>query len=142
MNAVRAKSTKGVADHTLFVTPRGQSAGFRASVRGHILDLVDPSAYSLAPTTDDLFIVSIAATLAWEAQRFLRARHLPEYVSVSAKWRSGADLRALADIDLTVTVLRRTESVNGELAAQLESTLAARALTKPDVHISLEGVSQ
>src|SRR5262249_1509324 len=71
--------------HALFVGPRGRGDGFRASVRGHMLELADPGdADGLAPTPDDLFVASIASELAWSARRFLRTRGLPDDVSVSA----------------------------------------------------------
>lgn len=137
MNAITSKNGDKTEHHTVLVIPRGRTAGFRASVRGHILDLVDPSAYSLAPTSDDLFIVSIAAALAWCAQRFLRARELPDYVSVSATWRAHTDSQTPAEITVAVTVLRRTEAASAELASCLEKCLSARALAKPDIRISL-----
>jgi hypothetical protein len=124
--------------HTLFVVPRGQDEGFRASVRGRILDLGDPSSYALAPTTDDLLIVSFAAALAWSARSFLRAHRLPEYVSVSAEWRPHEDPPNLADIKLTVEVSKRAEELSDALIAVLEDTIAARAHAEPVVHVSLE----
>lgn len=128
--------------HNVFVIPRGQGNGFQARVRGHVLDLVDPSSYALAPTTDDLFIVSIAAALAWSARRFLRARSLPDYVSVSAEWRTHEDPPSPADITMTVTVSSGAEAVTAALTAALtatlENSLAARSLAEPVVRISLE----
>jgi hypothetical protein len=128
--------------HTLFVLPRGESKGFQASVRGFILDLHDPSSYALAPTTDDLFIVSIAAALAWAARGFLRARRLPDYVSVAADWRSQEDPPSPAEINLTVTVSPRAEAESAALSAFFESSLAARFLARPALHISFEGVNR
>ena len=125
------------ASHTLVVIPRREGNGFQASVRGHILDLIDPSSYALAPTSDDLFIVSIASALAWSARRFLRDSALPDYVSISAEWRTPEDLPSLADINLTVTVSIRAEAVRTALAAALENSLAARSHAEPVVHISL-----
>jgi hypothetical protein len=129
--------------HELFVIPRGRGDGFRASIRGHILDLADPgSGHALAPTPDDLFVVSIASEIARSARRFLRASGLPDYVSVSATWRTNADLPSPADIDLTVTVSRRAEAVSAALAAAFADGFAARSLAEPVVHISLEGVNR
>jgi len=66
------------SNNALFVVPSGRGDGFRATKRGHVLELADPdSGHALAPTPDDLLIVSIAANFAWSAQRFLRARRLP-----------------------------------------------------------------
>jgi uncharacterized OsmC-like protein len=127
----------------LFVIPRGRGEGLRASIRGHILDLADASSgHALAPTPDDLFVVSIASEFARSARRFLRASGLPDYVSVSATWRTHEDLPSLADIDLTVTVSRRAEAVSAALAAAFANSLAARSLAQPVVYISLEGVNR
>jgi hypothetical protein len=127
--------------HTLFVLPRGESNGFRASVRGVILDLHDPSSYALVPTTDDLFVVSIAAALAWLARSFLRVRGLPDYVSVAAEWRSQGDPPSPAEIHLTVTVSPDAEVESATLTAFFESSLAARFLARPALHISFEGAN-
>ena len=127
----------------LFVIPRGRGDGFQASIRGHILDLADPSSgHALAPTPDDLFIASIASDVAWSARGFLRAYGLPDDVSVSAKWRTTEGHPGLADIDLTVTVSRGAEALSGALAAAFTNGLAARSLAEPVVHISFEGVDQ
>ena len=131
-------ATPPAAGQTLFVLPRGRGNGFRASVRGHVLDLIDPGSYALAPTTDDLFIVSIAAAVAWSAERFLRAHDLPDYVSVSATWRPYDDPPGPFDIELTVTVSKSADAVSQALAAALEKSLASRSLDKPVVRISLE----
>ena len=131
------------SSHALFVIPSGRGDGFRASIRGHVLDLAEPSSgHALAPTPDDLFIVSIASELAWSAQRFLRAYGLPDDVSVSATWRTREDLPSPADIDLTVTVSRRAEAVGAVLAAALANSLTARSPAESVVHISLEGVNR
>jgi hypothetical protein len=130
------------SSHALFVIPRGRGDGFQASIRGHILDLADPtSGHTLAPTPDDLFILSIASECAWSAQRFLRAFDLPDDVSVSAKWRTPENLPGPADITLIVTVSRRAEAVSAALAVAFANSLAARSLAEPVVHISLEGAN-
>jgi hypothetical protein len=129
--------------HELFVIPRGRGDGLRASIRGHILDLADPSSdHALAPTPDDLFVVSIASELARAARTFLRASGLPDDVSVAATWRTHEDLPSLADINLTVTVSRRAAAVSAALAAAFANRLAARSLPRPVVHISLEGANR
>ena len=70
----------------------------------------------------------------------LRAFGLPDYASVSAKWRTHEDQPGLADIDLTATLSRHGEAVGAVLGAALEMNLAARSLVEPVVHISFEGV--
>jgi uncharacterized OsmC-like protein len=130
------------SSHELFVIPRGNGDGFQASVRGHILDLIDPSSYALAPTPDDLFVVSIAAALAWSARSFLRSAGLPDYASVSAEWQAHEAVPTPVDITLTVTISRRAEEVSAALAAALESSLAGRRLADPVVRISLEGADR
>ena len=131
------------SSHALLVNRHERRDGFWASIRGHILDLADPSSgHALAPTPDDLFIVSIASELAWSARSFLRASALPDDVSVSATWRTSEDPPGLADINLTVTVSRLAETVGAALGAALENNLAARSLAEPVVHISLEGVNR
>jgi uncharacterized OsmC-like protein len=106
-----------------------------------MLELADPTDHRLAPSPDDLLIAAIASDLAWSARRFLRARGLPEYVSVSAKWQTREDPPGLDDINLTVTVTSRAEAVSGALATSFENSLAARSLAEPVVHISLDGVN-
>ena len=145
-----AEVSDKVASHTattpsraLFVSPHERRDGFWASIRGHVLDLADPSSgHALAPTPDDLFIVSIASELAWTARRILRAHELPDDVSVSATWRTDEDLVALVDINMTVTVSRPAQAVSGALAAVFENSLAARPLGEPAVHIAFEGVNR
>jgi len=127
-----------IPSHALFVTPNGRGDGFQARVRGHVLDLIDPNSYSLAPTPDDLFIVSIAAALAWSARSYLRAHGLPDYVSVSAEWQGTDDQLGPADIGLTVTVSKNADAVTAAMAATLEASLAARSVAKSFVRIALE----
>lgn len=142
MSAITSRGVHRSDANAVFIVPRGHGSGFQANVRGHVLDLIEPGSYALAPTTDDLLVVSMAAALAWDAQRFLRAHELPDYVSVSADWRTTADPSTLGDINFTVTVLRRTDAVNGELLACLRNCLAARAIARTLVHIALEGVNR
>lgn len=128
--------------HGLFIIPTRWGAGFRASIHGHWLELANPTDHRLAPSPDDLLIASIASDLAWSARRFLRARGLPDDVSVAAKWRTTDGLPRLADIDLKVTVSRRAATVRAALAAALADSLAARSLAEPVVDISLGGADQ
>jgi uncharacterized OsmC-like protein len=127
----------------LFVIPRRQRDGFQASIRGHILDLADPASdHALAPTPDDLFIVSIASELAWSARSLLRAQGMPDDVSVSATWRKHEHLPGLANIKMTVAVSRRAEAASAALDATFASRLAARSLADSVVNISFEGVNR
>jgi uncharacterized OsmC-like protein len=125
------------SSHALVVIPHMRRDGFWASIRGHVLDLADPSS-GQAPAPDDLFAVSIASDVAWSARNFLRAHGLPDDVSVSARWRTHEDPPGLTDLDLTVTMSKGAEAVAAVLAASFESSLAARSLAKPVIHISLE----
>jgi uncharacterized OsmC-like protein len=125
--------------NALFVSAHERRDGFWANIRGHVLDLADPnSGHGLAPTPDDLFIVSAAAELAWTARRILRADGLTDDVSVSANWRTSADLPRLADINLLVRVPGRAKAASAALAAAVQESLAARALAAPVAHISWE----
>src|SRR5262249_19332120 len=129
--------------HALFVSPRVRGQGFRANIRGHVLDLADPgSGHALAPTPDDLYVVSVASELAWSARRLLRSSGLPDHVSISASWRPPEDQAGPPDIDLTVTISRHAEPMSPALAAAFETSLAARSLAVPVVHISLEGAKR
>jgi hypothetical protein len=127
--------------HALFVVPSGHGDGFHASIRGHMLELADPADHRLAPSPDDLLVASIASDLAWSARTSLRAHGLPVDVSVSAKWRRTEGLLGPAAVDLKVTVSRLTEAVGEALDAAFASSLAARSLGEPVVHISYEGVN-
>lgn len=127
--------------HALFIVPNRHGDGFNASIHGHMLELADPTDHRLAPSPDDLLVASLASDLAWSVRAFLRAYRLPEDVSVSAKWRTTEGLPSPADIDLTVTASRRAEGVSTALVAAFASSLAARSLAEPVVHISYEGVN-
>jgi uncharacterized OsmC-like protein len=116
----------------LLVVPNGRRNGFHATIRGHELELADPdSGHALAPTPDDLLVGSIASDCAWSTQRFLRARRLPDEVSVCAKWRTREDSPVLADIDVRVTVSKSAESVSAALIAALKNSLRGRSLNAP-----------
>jgi hypothetical protein len=121
----------------LFIVPSRHGDGFKASVRGHLLEVADPEDHRLAPTPDDLLIGSFASDLAWCARRVLRARGLSDDVSISAKWRPTEDMPGPADVDLKLTVSRLSEAVGEALAAAFAKSLAARSLAVPVVHISL-----
>jgi uncharacterized OsmC-like protein len=106
----------------LFVTP-GRGGGFRATIRGHLLELAEPGpGHLLAPTPDDLWIASIASDLAWSARQFLRSRGLRDDVAVSARWRRLDNPPSVAEISMTVTVPETAEA----LSAALEDILAER----------------
>lgn len=119
---------KSTYEPALFVIPTRRGEGFRASVRGRIFDLADPgSDHQLAPTPDDLFILSVASDLAWSARSYLRAHELAGEVSVSAEWRTHEDPR-LHGIDATVTVSKSAEATSAALAAALTDSTASRFL--------------
>ena len=128
--------------HTLYIIPTRRGDGFEASIHGHILELADPTDHRLAPSPDDLLIAAISSDLAWSARSFLRARGLPDDVSVSARWHTTEGIPSLAAITLTVTVSTRAGAVSGALAAAFANSLAARSLAEPAVHISFEGVNR
>jgi uncharacterized OsmC-like protein len=131
------------AKNNLFVIGHARRDGFWASIRGHVLDLADPASdKDLAPTPDDLFIASIASDFAWCARSLLRARELPDTVSVSATWRTDNHPRRVTDISLTVVLSRRAEAARAALATAFANNLAARSLVAPVVHISFEGAQQ
>jgi uncharacterized OsmC-like protein len=125
----------------LCIIPTRRRDGFRASIHGYMLELADPTDPRLAPTPDDLFIASIASEFAWSAQRFLRARELPDDVSVSATWPTRDDEPSPGDITLTVTVSRRAEAAIAAFAAAFAKSLPTRSLAEPVVRVSLEGAT-
>jgi hypothetical protein len=129
--AVREPEPDPVSRDALFVIP-GRGGGLRASIRGHLLELAEPSpAHRLAPTPDDLFITSIASELAWSTRHFLRAHGLPDDVSVSAEWRRLENPPRLADVGLTITVDEAVEAMSDSLEDALAGRIAARALGEP-----------
>jgi uncharacterized OsmC-like protein len=122
-------SAAAPTSHALFVTPTRRGDGFRASIRGHLLELADPdSGHRLAPTPNDLVIVSIASDLAWSARRFLRGHGLSDDVTVSAAWQTLENPPRLADISVTVAVSEAAETMSDALMAALEERVAARSL--------------
>jgi uncharacterized OsmC-like protein len=129
------------AKQTLFVVRRGQGDSLQAVVRGHILELADPtSSAELAPTPADMLVASFASALAWSARAFLRTYQLPDDVSVSANWRTDGDLPRLDEIELSVTVSRHADAVRPALAALLTETIS-RSATHPVVQIRLDATS-
>jgi hypothetical protein len=131
------------SNHALYVIPRKPGDGFQANIRGHVLDLADPSSGNEpAPTPQDLFVVAMASEIAWSARTFLRTYGLPDDVNVCAHWRTRDDLPHPGDIDLIVMVSRRAEAMSAELVGVLENNLEVRSRTGPIVHISLEGVER
>jgi putative redox protein len=132
-SSLALRDPKPAASHdALFVIPSGRGGRLRASIRGHLLELADPSSgHGLAPTPDDLFIASIASDLAWSARHFLRAHGLPDDVSISAHTRRLQDSPSLADIRLTVTVSETVEAMGDALEDALTERLTARSFAEP-----------
>jgi uncharacterized OsmC-like protein len=122
------------------VTPE-RGGGFRASIRGHLLELAEPSpVHQHAPTPDDLFIASIASDLAWSARHVLRAHGLPDDVSVSAEWRRVENPPGLADVSMTVTVSETAEALSDALERALAERVAARSPDEPTrLHLRCAG---
>lgn len=148
MRGIAAEAATGSAgdmdvaasSHKLFVIPHQRRDGFWASIRGHALDLADPSSgRGLAPTPDDLFVASLASELAWSARSLLRAAGRPDDVSVTATWRTPADPARSGSVDLTVTVSREADGMRAALAAAFERILASRSLAEPTVRVSVDG---
>ena len=129
-----------VSRDALFVIP-GRGGGLRASIRGYLLDLAEPSpVHRLAPTPDDLFITSIASDLAWAARHFLRALGLRDDVSVTAHWQMLESLQSLADISVSITVSETVEPTRDALEDALAERLATRALGEPPrLHLRCSG---
>jgi uncharacterized OsmC-like protein len=116
------REPNSVSRDALFVIPT-RGGGLRVSIRGHLLELAEPSpVHRLAPTPDDLFVASIASDLAWTARHFLSAHGLPADVSVSAEWWRREDPPSVTDVSMTVTVSENMEALSGAL----EDILAAR----------------
>jgi putative redox protein len=132
------KGLEGSANHvppptsnTLSVVPTRRGDGFRASIRGHLLELAEPTGHGLAPTPDDLLIASIASDLAWCARRFVREHGLPDHVNVSAAWRTLENPPRLADVSVTVAVPEAAAAMSDALMTALDERVAARSLDDP-----------
>lgn len=123
----------------LFVIPT-RGGGLRASIRGHLLELAEPSpVHRLAPTPDDLFVASIASDLAWTARHFLSAHGLPADVSVSAEWWRREDPPSVTDVSMTVTVSENAEALGDALGDALAERIAARTVEPPQLHLHCVG---
>lgn len=121
----------------LYVTAHRQRDGFHASIRGHILELADPAS-PLAPTPDDLVVVSAASRLAWAAQRFARAHDIRDDVSVSARWRLDPGERNHGAFELTVTVSQDALPLAAALTEDLRAALDENQFRRPTVHLSFQ----
>jgi hypothetical protein len=136
-SSVRGDTGLALADaaptsHALFVVATRRGDSFRASIRGHLIEVADPSSdHGLAPTPDDLRIVSIASDLAWAARRFLRVHGLADDVDVSAAWQTLEGSPSVGDISVTVSVPETAETISEALMAALEEWVAARSLDDP-----------
>jgi hypothetical protein len=118
----------------LFVTPCGAD-GFRASVRGHVLDLADPaSGHRLAPTPRDLVAAALASDAAWFARRFLRDRELDDYVSVSVWTTTSEGPPSWCDFDVRVDVAAHA-AIGRTLAMALQERFAAHASKPPKIDV-------
>lgn len=129
-------------NHALLVNPHERQDGFWANIRGNPFDLADPdSGHSLAPTPDELFILSIASALAWAAREFLRRYELPDGVSISATWQAEDGVRNFGDISMKVTVSSRAEASGRLLLAALQDALGTSSPSAA-VHLSFEGATR
>lgn len=141
---VRDRSLPADADHETttasgyvhFVVPNKRGDGFRASVRGHMFELVDPeSSLGLVPTPLDLLTAAIAADLAWFARSLLRDHGLDDYVSVAARVRPSGSPTEPGGVEVTVDVSRDAASLEAALAAALEGRLAAHSSLAPKLRV-------
>jgi hypothetical protein len=131
-------SSGGGRAEELFVT-RTRGDGYQASIRGHLLNLADPGCgHALAPTPNDLLVVSRASELAWFTRTFLRSRGLPDTVGVTASWQTLTDLSGVADISLTLVVAKQVEAVGDDLMAGVERSVDARSVRSSVLQISFE----
>jgi hypothetical protein len=111
----------------LFVIPSSRGDGFRASIRGHVLELADPSSgRGPAPTPDDLRTASIASDFAWFARHFLRDRGLDDYVSVAARQCTTEGSPRVDAVELAVTVAKQDAATRATLATALEREFAGK----------------
>jgi hypothetical protein len=124
--AVREPQAVPATRVALFVTS-GRGGGLRASIRGHLLELADPSSgRGLAPTPDDLRIASIASDFAWFARRFLRDRGLDDLVSVTARQCTTEGSPHVDGVDLAFTVSEQDAATRATLATALERESAGK----------------
>jgi hypothetical protein len=116
--------------HALFVVPAGPGDGFRASIRGHALELADPgSTPELAPTPDDLLMTSVAASSAWAARGFLRTRDIPDDVFVQVEWQASEDYEGPNDVVVTIALssIAGAQHNMRTLRSELEGFLRAQS---------------
>jgi hypothetical protein len=79
------------SSHALFVIPRGREDGFQASIRGHVLDLADPSSGEALAADLNLTVTvsrraeAVSAALAAAFENGLAARSLNDTV-VNISW--------------------------------------------------------
>ena len=136
LKAIRAepeREDRHATPQALFVVPTRSGDGFRASIRGHQLDLADPdSPAGLAPTPDDLLLVSVASEIAWSARRFLRSWGLDAHVNVSAR-----ECPASRCPDVIVSVADGPVEIVERLATALEDGLPARLRGLVSLGVSL-----
>lgn len=126
------QETAPASGHALFVIPTKRGDGFRASIRGHTLELADPdSGHGLAPTPKDLLIAALASDIAWFARRLLRDHGLDDYVSVSARAQSSESVSGLGGVAVTVEVSGHAAAMGATLAAALERRVAAQSSLPP-----------
>jgi hypothetical protein len=98
----------------------------RANIRGHLLELADPtSGHGLAPTPDDLRTVSIASEFAWIARHFLRDGGLDDYVSVAAQPHA-TEVFGVDRVDVALTVSKHAAEIEAALCAALERHFGPR----------------
>jgi hypothetical protein len=135
-SAAVADHGASVSGYAHFVVPNKRGDGFRASVRGHMFELVDPeSTHGLVPTPLDLLTAAVAADLAWFARGLLRDHGLDDYVSVAARVRVSASPAEPGGVDVTVEVSRDATALEATLAAALEGRLAAHSSLSPQLRI-------
>jgi len=134
--AAAADHGASVSRYAHFVVPNKRGDGFRASVRGHMFELVDPeSTHGLVPTPLDLLTAAVAADLAWFARGLLREHGLDDYVSVAARVRVSESAAEPGVVDVTVAVSRDATALGATLAAALEGRLAAHSSLSPQLRI-------
>jgi hypothetical protein len=135
-NDAEVHESRSASRNAVFVIPcRG--SGFRASIRGHLLELADPDAgEGLAPTPEDLLTAAIASDIAWFARRFLRDHGLDDYVSVYASARTSQGPPGLGGLDVTVEVSKHVAAMGTTLAAALERRFAEQSSSPPQFRVS------
>ena len=123
----RGRQASSATMFPLFVTPCRRGGGFQAGIRGHLLELADPSSgHDLAPTPDDLHTASIAADFAWFTQRFLRDRGLDDDLSVTAWPRTKEGQSTIECVEVAVTISTRATVALAALSSALERELVGK----------------